>query len=96
VDQGEGIAGSQQDSKAFLAEMPVMRENFGDAFLTHCLHRHAVGQAVFLVRAGLIQGKTILKPLPGLRQHGNRWIGKNAVRLQGGDSAKLGGCDGGR
>ena len=51
---------------------------------------YGIGQAVCLVRAGFVQGKTIVKALPGLRQHGNRRIGENAVRLQRGGSAKLG------
>ena len=86
----------EQDGKAFLGEMVVMGQDVGDAFLPHRFHRNAIGQAVCLVGAGFVEGKAVLKPLPGLRQHGDRRIGKNAVGLQGGGSAKLGACAAGR
>jgi hypothetical protein len=49
----------------------------------------AVGQAVFLIRPGFVESQSRLKALPGLRNHGDRGIGKNAIHLERGDSTKL-------
>ena len=46
----------EQDGKPFLCEMVIMGQDFGDALLPHRLHRNAIGQAVSLVRAGLVEG----------------------------------------
>jgi hypothetical protein len=50
---------SQQQGETLLPEMMIKRQDFGDGFLTHGLHRDAVGQAVFLVRAGLVESKAV-------------------------------------
>ena len=68
-----------------------MRWDFADAFCTHRLHRNAVGQAVFLIRPGFVEGQARKEGLPGLRQHENRRVGHHTVRLQGGDTPKLAG-----
>ena len=60
---------SQQEDETLLPEMMIMRQDFGDGFLTHGLHRDAVGQAVFLVRAGLVESKAVKERLMGLRSH---------------------------
>jgi hypothetical protein len=41
--------------EAFLFEMPVIGENFGQSFPIHRLHRYTVGQAVALVRTPFIK-----------------------------------------
>ncbi len=52
---------SEQNGESFLREMPVMRQDAGDAFLPHCFHPYAVGEAVLLVRAGLVQREALMK-----------------------------------
>jgi hypothetical protein len=49
---------SGQDGEAFLLEVVVVSQNFGGRFLAHDQHGNAVGQAVFLVRAGFVERKT--------------------------------------
>jgi hypothetical protein len=53
---------SEQDGKILLCEMIIMRQDFGDAFGSHRLHGNSVGQAVLLVRVGLVEDE------PGLRR----------------------------
>ena len=50
---------SEQDGEAFLLEMVVVGQDFGYRFLAHDQHGNAVGQAVFLVRAGFVECKTV-------------------------------------
>src|SRR5882672_5142483 len=42
---------SQQDVKTFLSEMSIMRKHFGDAALSHSVHRNAVCEAVAFICA---------------------------------------------
>jgi hypothetical protein len=48
---------SQQDGESFLREMLVMGKNFGDAILSHRLHRNAIGRAVTLVGPGVVKSQ---------------------------------------
>ena len=50
---------SEQDGEAFLLEVVVVSQNFGDRFLAHDQHGNAVGQAVFLVRAGFVDARPL-------------------------------------
>lgn len=45
----------------------IVRENFGDAFMLHRLHRNAVGQAVLFVGAGFVKRQTREEGVAGLR-----------------------------
>ena len=45
----------EQKRETFLAEMVVVRENFGDLVLAHRFHRNAIGEAVFLVRSRFVK-----------------------------------------
>ena len=45
----------EQKRETFLAEMVVVRENFGELVLAHRFHRNAIGEAVFLVRSGFVK-----------------------------------------
>jgi hypothetical protein len=51
----------EQLDKAFLDNMIVGGQDFGDGGLPHGLHRDAIGQAVCLVAAGFIEGKAAQK-----------------------------------
>jgi hypothetical protein len=95
--RGRGQAGrrvrrcSKQSGKAFLREMIIVRQDFGDALLPHGFHRNAVGETIFLIRPGFVEGQAGNEGLSALRQHENRRVGHHAVRLQGGDGPKLAG-----
>ena len=65
----------EQFDKPFLREMFVMGQDFGDALLPHRLHRNAVGQAVFLVRAGFVEVQAGKECLAGLRVNRDGRIG---------------------
>ena len=65
---------SEQDGEAFLIEVVVVSQNFGDRFLGHDQHGDAVGEAVFLVRAGFVERKTAQERLGRLRVHGDGWV----------------------
>ncbi len=57
----------EQNGKAFLLKMIIIRQNFVDTLLPHGFHRNAVGQAVMLVGPGIIKSKASEEGLPGLR-----------------------------
>ena len=78
---------SKQNGESFLREMPVVRQDFGDALLPHRLHRNAVGQAVSLVGAGLVEGKTVKEGLMGLRADDDAGVGQNPFGIAGGSLA---------
>jgi len=67
--------------------MIVMRQDIGDPLLPHRLHGDAVGQAVLLVRAGLVEGESGLKGMIGLRDHDDVWVGGDLMNAAGGDAA---------
>jgi hypothetical protein len=54
-------ASLEEDMKTFLGEMMVVGEHFCHSFASHRLHGDAIGQAVFLVRAGFVKGQGIEK-----------------------------------
>ena len=75
-----------QDDKPFLRKMIIMRQDFGDTLLPHDLHRNAVGQALTLIRTGLVQGQAVKERLASLRPHTNQRIGQGIFnRLDGVD-----------
>ena len=74
----------QQDSKAFLHEMIVMRQDFADAFGPHRLHRDAIRQAVTLVWAGFVEGETIQEGLMRLRADDDAGVAQNPFGIADG------------
>jgi len=57
---------SQQEGEPFLSEMGVVRQDFGHAFLPHCHHRNAVGEAVAFVLVVLCRGKSLRERSGGI------------------------------
>jgi hypothetical protein len=49
----------EEDVKAFLGAMAVIRENLCQTLVPHHPHRDAVRQAVFFIRASGVEGKTL-------------------------------------
>ncbi len=73
---------SKQDGESFLHEMTIVRQDLGDAFLSHRLHRNAVGQAVFLIGAGFVEAITSHKRLMGLWAHENAGVIDDRVEIK--------------
>jgi hypothetical protein len=48
--------------KTFLCEVVIVGQDFRQPFVAHHLHGDAVGEAVFLVGARLVQGQPLNKP----------------------------------
>src|ERR1039457_6384514 len=48
----------EQRPEIFLLKMPVVRENLGQPFLTHRLHRNAIDQAVSFIGTGAVELQT--------------------------------------
>src|SRR5262249_4478713 len=65
---------SEQNGEAFLREVVVVGEDFGDAPVAHRLHGDAIGQAVALVRALLVERQSGEEGSPRLRQGLPLWI----------------------
>src|SRR5208337_4098862 len=56
----------EQDGKAFLCKMVVIRQHCCDCLMPHGQHRNAVGEAVPFVGTGSIEGKSVTESLMGL------------------------------
>jgi hypothetical protein len=75
---------SAQDGKSFLCEMPIMRQDLGDAPAPHRFHRNAVRQTISFVEARFVEAKTVEKRLAGLWLHDYQRIGQSVFhRLNG-------------
>ena len=64
----------QEDVKNFLGEMVVVGEHFCNTLASHRLHGDAIGQAIFLVRAGFVKGQSIEKWCARLWKDRLLWI----------------------
>ncbi len=64
--------------------MIIMRQDFGDAVLPHRLHRNAISQAISLVGACLVEGKTVKEGLMRLRARNDARVGQNPLGIAGG------------
>ncbi len=56
---GRGLR--KQDMKTFLREVVIVGQDFRQPFAAHHLHGDAIGEAVFLVGARLVQGQPVKK-----------------------------------
>jgi hypothetical protein len=57
---------SHQDTKSLLLEMPIRSQNLGERHFLHSLHSNAVGQAIILVAAPLVEVESFEESFPGL------------------------------
>ena len=69
------MGGSEQRDESFLSEVVIVRQDFGDAFPPHRLHRDGVGQAVPFIRAGFVEGQAGEERPAGLRANRDGRIG---------------------
>ena len=65
--------------KVFLGEVLVVGEHVRETFLAHDVHRHAIGEAVFLIRTGLIERQTGQKEVTSLGDDRHRWRGEQTA-----------------
>ena len=80
---------SQQGNEAFLGEVIVVREDVGDAFQSHRLHRDAVSKTVLLVGACLVKGEPGLKQLVRLWCNTDTAVRPNLANASARDPAQL-------
>ena len=67
-----------------MGEMIIMRQDFADALLPHCFHRNTIGEAISLIGAGFVEGKTVEERLMGLRADDDAGIAQNPSGIAGG------------
>ncbi len=77
----------EQDGETLLREMIIMRQDVGDAFLSHGFHRDAVGEAVILVEAGFVECEAVEERLVGLRGYRDVGIGQDPLCIADGSLA---------
>ncbi len=65
------LGSAKQNLKAFLLEMPVVRENAGQSFIAHGLHRNAIRETVSLVEPGRAQIEASFEGRAALRKNAN-------------------------
>ena len=65
--------------KPCLGEMPVVGQHLGEPLAAHHVHRHAISEAVFLIRTGLIERQTGKKEFTGLGDDRHRWRGEQTA-----------------
>src|SRR5215475_11815269 len=58
----------KQDLKAFLGKVPVVGEHRGEPLLTHHQHGGTIREAVVLIRPGQVEGQSLEKARPRLRE----------------------------
>jgi hypothetical protein len=59
--------------------VPVVRQDFRDSLVPHRSHRNAVGQAVALVGARLVEGEAFKEGLMGLRSDRDIGIAQDVI-----------------
>jgi len=64
--EAHACASWKQHAKTFLRKVPVVGEYVRETFTAHHVHRNAIGEAVFLVGSGFVEGQAI-------QEHGLRW-----------------------
>ena len=65
------VESAEKGQKAFLLEMPVVRENLGQPFPPHRLHGNTIRKAVALVRPRMIELQPCAKGISALRNNPN-------------------------
>ena len=68
---------SQQSDEAFLFEVPVRGQGFGETTVAHEKHRAAIGEAVALVETSFVQCKTSNECVPAHRDNRDLGIVQN-------------------
>jgi hypothetical protein len=69
---------AEEELKAFLLKVAVVREDLGEAMSSHDVHGDTVRQAVVLIRALFIQREAVQERFMGLRLHGDARVREDA------------------